>query len=92
MYSLRYGTPPVVFKTGGLADTVVDATATALDDASATGFVFDTPDVHAFLQAIRRALELYRQPTQWRRLQQTGMRQSFDWSDSAGHYLALYSL
>ena len=37
------------------------------------------------------ALDLYRQPTQWRRLQQNGMRQSFDWSDSAGHYLALYS-
>ena len=49
------------------------------------------PELAAFLQAIRRALDLYRQPTQWRRLQQNGMRQSFDWSDSAGHYLALYS-
>lgn len=91
MYSLRYGTPPVVFRTGGLADTVVDANAATLDDASATGFVFDTPDVSAFLAAIGRALDLYRQPKQWRRLQQTGMRQSFDWSESAGHYLALYS-
>ena len=92
MYSLRYGTPPVVFKTGGLADTVVDANETTLADASATGFVFDTPDVAAFLDAIRRALELYRQPAQWRRLQQNGMRQSFDWSESAGHYLSLYSI
>lgn len=92
MYSLRYGTPPVVFRTGGLADTVVDADAATLDDASATGFVFDTPDVAAFLAAIRRALDLYRQPKQWRRLQQAGMRQSFDWSGSAGYYLALYSL
>lgn len=91
MYSLRYGTPPVVFKTGGLADTVVDADVDSLAASSATGFVFDTPDVAAFLQAIRRALDLYRQPEQWRRLQQTGMRQSFDWSDSANHYLALYS-
>jgi starch synthase len=91
MYSLRYGTPPIVFKTGGLADTVVDANAATLEDASATGFVFDTPGVSAFLEAIRRALDLYRQPAQWRRLQQTGMRQSFDWSDSAGQYLALYS-
>jgi len=92
MYSLRYGTPPVVFKTGGLADTVVDTNESTLEDASATGFVFDTPDVASFLDAIRRALALYRQPTQWRRLQQTGMRQSFDWSESADHYLALYSL
>lgn len=92
MYSLRYGTPPVVYKTGGLADTVVDANAVSLADASANGFVFDIPEVSAFLAAIRRALELYRQPGQWQQLQQTGMRQSFDWSDSAGHYLALYSL
>ena len=92
MYSLRYGTPPVVFKTGGLADTVVDTNEATLKDARATGFVFDTPEVASFLDAIRRALELYRQPKQWRRLQQTGMRQSFDWSESADHYLALYSL
>jgi len=92
MYSLRYGTPPIVFKTGGLADTVVDTNEATLEDASATGFVFDTPDVASFLDAIQRALALYRQPTQWRRLQQTGMRQSFDWSKSADHYLALYSL
>ncbi|HET9463688.1 MAG TPA: glycogen synthase GlgA [Thiobacillus sp.] len=92
MYSLRYGTPPVVFKTGGLADTVVDTNEATLKDASATGFVFDTADVASFLDAIRRALDLYRQPKQWRRLQQTGMRQSFDWSESADRYLALYSL
>ncbi len=92
MYSLRYGTPPVVFKTGGLADTVIDANEASLADASANGFVFDTPDVRAFLASIRRALDLYRQPAQWRRLQQTGMRQSFDWIESAGHYLSLYSI
>jgi starch synthase len=92
MYSLRYGTPPIVFKTGGLADTVVDANAATLDDGTATGFVFDTPEVTALQETVRRALELYRQPAQWRRLQQAGMRQSFDWSESAGHYLALYSI
>ncbi|WP_296750366.1 glycosyltransferase, partial [Thiobacillus sp.] len=91
MYSLRYGTPPVVFKTGGLADTVVDATEAALQDGSATGFVFDIPDVAAFLDALRRALDRYRHSKPWRRLQQTGMRQSFGWSESAGRYLALYS-
>src|SRR5512139_1817794 len=91
MYSLRYGTPPVVFRTGGLADTVVDANEATLADATATGFVFDKPEVAALLEAIQRALDLYRQPAQWRRLQQSGMSQSFDWTESAGHYLSLYS-
>lgn len=91
MYSLRYGTPPVVFKTGGLADTVVDANKATLADASATGFVFDTPDVVAFMDALRRALKLQRQPGPWRRLQQTGMAQRFDWELSAAHYLSLYA-
>lgn len=91
MYSLRYGTPPVVFKTGGLADTVVDTNDATLADGSATGFVFEVPEATALVATIRRALELYRQPARWRALQQNGMRQSFDWSHSAGHYLALYS-
>jgi starch synthase len=92
MYSLRYGTPPVVYKTGGLADTVVDVNEATLEDGTATGFVFETPSVEAFLEAVNRALALYRQPPQWRRVQQAGMRQSFDWSESAGHYLSLYSM
>ena len=91
MYSLLYGTPPIVYKTGGLADTVVDANATTLKDATANGFVFDTPDVASFLDTIRRALALYYKPAQWRKLQQTGMRQSFGWADSADQYLSLYS-
>jgi starch synthase len=91
MYSLRYGTLPVVFKTGGLADTVVDAGEATPADAGANGFVFDMPDVNAFIATIRRALALYRQPAEWQRLQQSGMRQSFDWAKSAGHYLSLYA-
>jgi starch synthase len=91
MYSLRYGTLPVVFKTGGLADTVVDAGEATPADAGANGFVFDVPDVNAFVATIRRALALYRQPAEWQRLQQSGMRQSFDWAKSAGHYLSLYA-
>ena len=94
MYSLRYGTLPVVYKTGGLADTVVDADGEANltpDSSNANGFVFDRPDVAAFVEAIRRALARYRQPSQWRKLQQNGMRQSFDWSESAARYLTLYA-
>jgi starch synthase len=90
MYSLRYGTLPVVFRTGGLADTVVDASEASLADGSANGFVFDTPTLEAFLAVVRRALDLYRQPAVWQGLQQTGMRQPFDWASSAGHYLSLY--
>ena len=90
MYSLRYGTPPIVYKTGGLADTVVDANEISLADASATGFMFDTPDLAAFLDTLRRALDLYRQPARWRHVQQTGMRKIFDWNESAGQYQALY--
>jgi starch synthase len=77
---------------GGGAYTGVEADAARLADGSATGFVFDTPDVAAMMDAIRRALDLYRQPEAWRSLQQTGMRQSFDWAESADRYLALYSL
>ena len=91
MYSLRYGTPPVVFKTGGLADTVVNVSEATLADGSANGFVFDRPSAVAFMGAIRRALKLLRQPALWRRVQQTGMRQSFGWEQSARHYLSLYS-
>ena len=91
MYSLRYGTPPVVFKTGGLADTVVNASEATLADGSANGFVFERPGAVAFLGAIRRALKLLAKPVLWRRIQQTGMRQSFDWEHSARHYLSLYS-
>lgn len=91
MYSLRYGTPPVVFKTGGLADTVVNVTEATLADGSANGFVFERPGAVAFIGAIRRALKLLRHPVLWRRVQQTGMRQSFDWAHSARQYLSLYS-
>lgn len=91
MYSLRYGTPPIVFRTGGLADTVVDANEDTLADGTANGFVFDVPEVSAFLNTVRRALPLYRDASTWRRVQQAGMRQSFGWPESAGHYLALYS-
>jgi starch synthase len=90
LYSLRYGTPPIVYHTGGLADTVVDANDENMRSATATGFVFHDPSHDALLGAIRRAIDLYRQPKSWRRLQQAGMRQQFDWNESAGHYLALY--
>ncbi len=90
LYSLRYGTPPVVHAVGGLADTVVDATPENLEAGRATGFVFDHPSPEALTGALERALELYRQPNTWRRLVRTAMSQDFGWTHSARQYMELY--
>ncbi len=91
LYSLRYGTVPVVHAVGGLADTVVDAGEAELAAGTATGFAFSAPTTEAMLEAMRRAMALYRQPARWRRLMLTGMRQSFGWRRSAARYLELYT-
>ncbi len=90
MYSLHYGTPPVVHRVGGLADTVVDTTPATLRDGTATGVVFDRPDSATLMEAIKRALLLYEQRESWHALQRHGMRQDFSWRRSARSYLALY--
>lgn len=91
LYALRYGALPVVRRTGGLADTVVDATATSIADRSATGFVFDKATKEDLEATIARALALYREPLIWRRLQLQAMAQEFSWNASATQYAALYS-
>ncbi|WP_018872295.1 glycogen synthase GlgA [Thioalkalivibrio sp. ALJ16] len=92
MYSLRYGTPPVVHATGGLADTVVDATPEHLAAGTATGFSFTPDSVSALGTALERALALYaeREDGAWEQLLRTGMTRDFDWTASADAYLALY--
>ncbi|KAF0192972.1 MAG: starch synthase [Gammaproteobacteria bacterium] len=90
LYSLRYGTVPVVHRTGGLADTVTDATDDGITSGAATGFVFATPDAPALLDAIRRAILQYRQPHSWQKLVRNGMHKDFGWKRSAIQYLALY--
>jgi starch synthase len=88
MYSLRYGTVPVVRATGGLRDTVTEC-----DPKSdvGNGFVFTEYSPEAMLAALRRAIELYRNdPQGWRRLQVRGMREDHSWQASAREYLALY--
>lgn len=91
MYSLRYGTVPIVRRTGGLADTVVDTTPETLERRSATGFLFDNPDAEALWSAIDRAIRLYREePETWRQLMRTGMAQDLSWKASATRYLAFY--
>jgi starch synthase len=90
LYSLRYGTPPIVRNTGGLADSVVDASELNIAGGSANGFVFDGMDAESLLDAIDRALGCYTRPDRWRTLQTRGMSQDFSWSRSAGEYLRLY--
>jgi starch synthase len=90
LYSLRYGTLPLVRAVGGLADTVVDADPEAMASGTATGFVFDAPDPGAFLAAAGRACRQWRDRDSWRKLQLTGMAQDFSWQQSAERYLALY--
>lgn len=90
MYSLRYGTPPVVYRTGGLADTVFDATDEHVAAGIANGFVFDEMSVAGLQDAVARALACYAQHRRWQALQRTGMRQSFGWDHSAAAYMALY--
>lgn len=90
MYSLRYGTPPVVNFTGGLADTVVDATDLALKDKTANGFVFHNVTADALLSTTRRALTIYEKPEQWQQICETAMLQELGWASSAKKYQELY--
>lgn len=83
MYSLRYGTVPIVHRVGGLADTVVDVSDRSLADGSATGILFNEPTPQALAAALRRALALYRDAETWRALALNGMHQDFSWKRSA---------
>jgi starch synthase len=90
LYSLRYGTIPIVRRAGGLADTVVDATPENIVNGKATGIVFQQPGTSALLGAVDRALALWRDAGRWKKIMLTGMRQDFSWRHSAEEYLRLY--
>jgi starch synthase len=91
LYSLAYGTPPIVHNVGGLADTVVDTTPATLDNNTATGFKFDQYNTGAMLSAVDRALAMYANEREiWKRIQVTGMRQDWSWRNSAKQYVEAY--
>ncbi len=90
MYSLRYGTVPVVRETGGLADTIIDATPENMTAGTANGFSFRDYASPPLDVALRRAVQMYHDPAVWARLVETGMRQDLSWSHSAKEYIALY--
>jgi starch synthase len=88
MYSLRYGTVPVVRATGGLADTVQEFIP---ETGEGTGFRFNHYDPAAFRLAINRALTIYADRRAWIQLMKNGMRQDFSWSRSARRYIEAYN-
>jgi starch synthase len=91
LYSLRYGTVPIVRAVGGLYDTITDCTAETLAAGTANGFRFGPYTPTAFQQTVHRALACYRhQPDVWRQLVRTAMRQDWSWDRSAAEYEQLY--
>lgn len=91
LYALSYGSPPVVRRTGGLADSVVDATHSSIENRTATGFVFEEPTTQALVGALHRAVKTFAARPTWRSIQRTGMQQRFDWRASAEQYLSVYA-
>jgi starch synthase len=85
MYSLRYGTLPIVRATGGLEDTVVD-----VSQPGGTGFKFREYSSTALAATVQRALTLYAKPSDWKQIQQMGMKIDFSWDASAREYVKVY--
>jgi starch synthase len=91
LYSLKYGTVPVVHAVGGLANTVVDASPENIRACSATGFSFQGAHASRFEEVLLRACDVYRnQPQVWADIQRTGMSQDWSWDRSARDYVDLY--
>ena len=84
MIALRYGTVPIVRKTGGLKDTVMDV------GDGGTGYTFITYNAHDMLHAIKRGLEDYSDAERWQEIVKRGMGSDFGWGRAAGEYIALY--
>jgi starch synthase len=87
IYAMRYGTLPIVHATGGLADTVVDASAT---EGSPSGFVFNDYSAKELQTAIERATTMYRNYRRWRPMMMTAMQKDFSWAQSARQYEEVY--
>jgi starch synthase len=90
LYSLRYGTVPIVRRTGGLVDTVVPYSPEAVRAGTATGFRFGEAIAEDLLSAILLALKTHADPAEWRALMQAGMRTDVSWARSARAYSELY--
>ena len=91
LYGLRYGCVPVVARTGGLADTVIDANDAALADGVGTGVQLSPVNVDSLVSAIARTVRLHRDRDTFRALQQRGMSREVSWKRPAHRYAALYA-
>jgi starch synthase len=91
LYGLAYGCIPVVSRTGGLADTVIDANPAALQAGVATGVQFDGVSLASLTTATNRTAALFSQPEQWRQIQRNAMACDFSWSRSGKAYADLYT-
>ncbi|MCB5203645.1 glycogen synthase GlgA [Neorhizobium sp. T786] len=91
LYALRYGCVPVVSRTGGLSETIIDANDAAMSARAATGFQFHPVTTDGLRMALRRALHVFADPKQWARLQNQGMKARFSWDRSAHQYAAVYA-
>ena len=90
LYGLAYGCVPVVARTGGLADTVVDANVAALGAGVATGVQFNPVTADALRHALRRTMALWADREAWAQVQKNGMRADFSWRESGRRYAELY--
>jgi starch synthase len=90
LYGLRYGTVPLVALTGGLADTVINASPAALARNVATGVQFFPITAQALANAFIRLTELFTNKRTWRKLQRNGMKQPVGWETSAHAYKKIY--
>ena len=91
IYSLKYGTVPIVRKTGGLADTVIDWDEMSYyRDNTGTGFSFNDYTSYALTVTVERAVKYFNQKDIWMKIQKNGMSQDFSWDHSAKEYISLY--
>lgn len=90
LYSQRYGTPPVVYATGGLKDTVINCTPTTLERGTASGFVFKKMDAAGLMAVCQYAVATYYDKNTWRQLQHNCMAKDFSWKSSAVAYRDIY--
>jgi starch synthase len=90
LYSLRYGSLPIVTPVGGLADTVFDASENNIHNGTANGFVLGEESSTSLLTTVKRALALFQKPAIWRQLQLNAMGGDFSWIASARYYISLY--
>ena len=90
LYGLRYGCVPVVGRTGGLSDTIIDANGAALAAKVATGIQFSPVDRHGLSQALRRAFRLFEDRAAWDTIQKAAMKSDVSWQTSASQYASLY--